>query len=94
MPIATSHTESTTFAINGKILVVGGVLTGGQKNATNAARVYDPATNRWTMLTTPYPKRIQGATAGYWNGRIYATNGYSPDNDDCTAAWWGTVSGI
>jgi hypothetical protein len=35
-----------------------------------------------------------GPTAGYWNGRIYMTDGYSPDSADSQAAFWGTVSGI
>ena len=30
-----------------------------------------PRHQPWTTLATRYPKRIIGATAGYWNGRIY-----------------------
>jgi N-acetylneuraminic acid mutarotase len=80
--------------VNGKIVLVGGLLTGGGKNTTSAVRVYDPATNKWTSVSGSYPKRIIGQTGGYWNGRIYSTNGYSPDSEDNQKAYWGTVSGI
>ena len=94
MPVATSHMEGSTLVINGKIVLIGGILTGGGRNTTASVRVYDPATNQWSVLATRYPKRIMGPTCGYWNGRIYMTDGYSPDSADSQAAFWGTVSGI
>jgi N-acetylneuraminic acid mutarotase len=81
MPIASSHFEGGTYVVNNKIVLVGGQLTGGGRNLTSAVRVYDPATNKWTSVSGSYPKRIMGQAGGYWNGRIYSTNGYSPDSE-------------
>jgi N-acetylneuraminic acid mutarotase len=91
MPIASSHMEGGTFVINGKIVLVGGVLTGGGDNTTNRGRVYDPARNTWTTLSTRYPRRVLGPTGGYWNGKIYMTDGYSPDSTDRQVGFEGTL---
>ena len=91
MPLALSHVEGSTLVINGKAVLIGGLLTGGGSNTTNRVHVYDPVANSWRTLSTRYPKRIIGAAAGYWNGKIYMTDGYSPDENDRSVGFEGTV---
>ncbi len=91
MPFGTSHVEGSTLVINNQIVLIGGLLDGGGSNTTNRVRVYNPANNTWKTLTTRYPKRIIGATAGYWNGKIYMTDGYSPDESDRSVGFEGTI---
>jgi N-acetylneuraminic acid mutarotase len=88
---AKSHVEGSTLVINGKAVLIGGLLTGGNGNSTSRVEVYDPVANSWKTLTTRYPKRIVGPTAGYWNGKIYMTDGFSPDNPDRQVGFEGTV---
>jgi N-acetylneuraminic acid mutarotase len=91
MPLALSHVEGSTLIINGKAVLIGGVLTGNDPNITNRVHVYDPVTNTWRTLTTRFPKRVDGATSGYWNGKVYMTDGYSPDESDRSVGFEGTV---
>ena len=91
MPIASSHFEGSTLVINNKIVAIGGQLEGGNGNSTNRVRVFDPAANRWTTLSTRYPRRVVGATSGYWNGKIYMTDGASPDSTDRSVGFEGIV---
>jgi N-acetylneuraminic acid mutarotase len=94
MPFGSSHNEGTTLVVNDKILVLGGLLFGD--TSTNAARLYDPATDKWTVLKTPAPYKFVGAVAGYYNGRIYLTNGYrrTPPEGQPRTGWWGALSGL
>jgi N-acetylneuraminic acid mutarotase len=91
MPLAVSHIEGSTLVINGKAVLIGGLLDGGDQNTTSRVQVYDPVANTWKSLNTRYPKRIIGAASGYWNGKIYMTEGYSPDEDDRQVGFEGTV---
>ena len=94
LPVATSHFEGGVLVINNKILLIGGLLTGGENNITNSIRFYDPATDQWTVLKDKAPFALMGCVAGYWNGRIYLTNGYGPQAKIMTRGWWGTVGRI
>jgi N-acetylneuraminic acid mutarotase len=91
MPLALSHIEGSTLVINGKAVLIGGLLDGGDENTTSRQMVYDPVANSWKTLSTRYPKRIIGASSGYWNGKIYMSEGYSPDEDDRQVGFEGTV---
>jgi len=91
LPVPTSHFEGGTLVVNDKILVIGGIMTGGENNVTNSIRFYDPATDRWTVLKDKAPFALMGCVAGYWKGRIYLTNGYGPQAKITTRGWWGTV---
>jgi N-acetylneuraminic acid mutarotase len=91
MPVGVSHLEGNTLAINGKAVLIGGLLDGGSPNQTSRVTVYDPVANTWKTLATRYPKRIIGSESGYWNGKIYITDGFSPDTDDRSAGFEGTV---
>jgi N-acetylneuraminic acid mutarotase len=91
MPLAISHIEGSTLVINGKAVLIGGLLDGGDQNTTSRVQVYDPNSNSWKSLSTRYPKRVIGAMSGYWNGKIYMSEGYSPDEDDRQVGFEGTV---
>lgn len=91
MPFGTSHLEGNTLAINGKIIQIGGVLTGGGTNIMNKVHVFDPVANTWKLLPTKYPKRVLGSESGYLNGKIYIVDGYSPDSSDRSKGYEGTV---
>jgi N-acetylneuraminic acid mutarotase len=91
LPTAISHTEGETLVINNRIVVIGGLLDGGSPNQTSRVQVYDPATNTWKTLATRYPKRIIGAVSGYWSGKIYMSDGYSPDENDRQVGFEGTI---
>lgn len=94
MPVSVSHHEATTLAINGKIVTFGGILFGN--TTTDNIQVYDPATNKWTLLESKAPYSFDGGVASYFNGRIYLTNGYSPNPPatGITTGWYGTPTGI
>lgn len=92
MPQGTSHVEGSTLVINGQAVIIGGLLNGGGNNENNLVQVYNPVSNTWKTLTTRFPKRISGATAGYWNGVLYMADGYSPDESDRQVGFEGTVS--
>jgi Kelch motif len=94
LPVATSHFEGGTVVVNNKILLIGGILTGGENHITNAIRFYDPANDRWTTLKDKAPFPLMGCVAGYWKGRVYLTNGYGPAAKITTRGWWGTVGRI
>jgi N-acetylneuraminic acid mutarotase len=91
LPLALSHTEGQTLVINGQIVIIGGLLTGGDSNITDRVHVYDPVANSWKLLSTRFPKRVIGGVSGYLNGKIYHTNGYSPDETDRQVGFEGTV---
>lgn len=91
MPLGFSHAEGTTVVINGKAIFIGGLLTGGDPNISNRVYVYSPNNDSWSLLSTRFPKRVDGATSGYWNGKLYVTDGYSPDENDRQVGFDGSV---
>ncbi len=91
MPISSSHFEAGTLVINNKIVTIGGLLTGGDDNLTDTVRVYNPAADKWSVLPTRFPKRLLGNTVGYWNGKVYVTDGFSPDETDRQVGFEGTI---
>jgi N-acetylneuraminic acid mutarotase len=91
MPLAISHIEGSTLVINGRAVLIGGLLDGGSPNQTSRVQVYDPVVNAWKSLTTRYPRRIIGASSGYWNGKIYMSEGFSPDSTDRQVGFEGAV---
>jgi hypothetical protein len=91
MPFASSHFEAATFVIGSQVLIVGGLLTGGGDHMTRRVRLYDTVSDNWVILSSNYPKRTLGNTAGYFNGKLYITDGYSPDQADRSVGYRGTL---
>lgn len=92
LPVASSHAESGTLVIDGKIVVLGGQID--DIKVTANTRLYDPATDTWS-LPTPLPEDRKGGVAGYLNGKVFYTNGQR-DGDwrVSTTTWVGTLTGL
>lgn len=72
LPQGRSHIGSTTFVVNGEIIVIGGEVR--HNVAVNNVTVYNPVTNSWRGLT-PLPTKRHSGIAGYINGNIYYSSG-------------------
>jgi N-acetylneuraminic acid mutarotase len=89
---ALSHAEASTLVVNGKIVVLGGQVD--DEKTTAAVRVYDPAANRWSSLTS-LPERRKGGAAGYLNGKLIFTGGQRDgDWHVSKTTWAGTLTGL
>ncbi|WMT57069.1 Kelch repeat-containing protein [Truepera radiovictrix] len=72
LPKAVSHISNSTFAMGGRIIVVGGEIA-HLKPITDVF-AYDPETDTWTSLTD-LPHALQSAVADEINGEIFLTGG-------------------
>src|SRR6185437_3020752 len=72
MPIGKSHAESSTFVLNGRVILAGGQVDNWL--ATANVVEYDPATNTWAMLP-PLPKPLEGVIVQPLGGRLFVTGG-------------------
>jgi len=77
LPLPRSHNESSTLALNGKIVVIGGQTTGGRAIAD--VSIYDPATDGWAPMTSLPSARTAGV-AGVANGALVYTTGSMATN--------------
>ncbi|MGB7158838.1 MAG: kelch repeat-containing protein, partial [Tepidisphaeraceae bacterium] len=87
LPTVRSHINSSTFAWNGKIMIIGGETGFGQvmRNVT----VFDPLTNT-TYEMDPLPAARSTSVAGVLpDGRIISATGNSPN--PTTTTWIGTI---
>ncbi len=69
-----NHISSTTFPVDGRIMVLGGQLN--HTSAVDDVSAYDPATNEWVELT-PLPAARFSGVAGAIDGVMYYTTGSS-----------------
>jgi N-acetylneuraminic acid mutarotase len=72
LPKAVSHISNSTFAMGGRIIVVGGEIA-HLKPITDVF-AYDPETDTWTSLTD-LPHALQSAVADEIGGEIFLTGG-------------------
>ncbi|WP_230843611.1 Kelch repeat-containing protein [Gloeobacter morelensis] len=72
LPQVTSHIGSATFAMENRIVVLGGQFD--SSNTYNDTLAYDPLSNAWTSLT-PLPVPRHSGVAGTHNGQIVYTAG-------------------
>ena len=73
LPVGVNRAASCVY--NGKIYVVGGIVTGGA--STQVVQVYDPATNTWTTTCPlPAPRSRHGAVVV--GDTLYITSGMGP----------------
>lgn len=77
MPIGKSHAESSTFVLNGRVVIAGGQVDNWL--ATGNIVEYDPASNTWAMLP-PLPKPLEGVIVQPLGDRLYVTGGYVGTN--------------
>jgi N-acetylneuraminic acid mutarotase/fibronectin type 3 domain-containing protein len=88
LPTVRSHINSSTFAWNGKILIVGGETA--YNTVVRNVTLYDPATNTSTEMS-PLPFGRSTSVAGVLpDGRLISATGNSPV--ESTTTWIGTVS--
>ena len=73
MPIGKSHAESSTFVLNGRVVIAGGQIDNFQ--ATANVVEYDPASNTWAMLPA-LPKPLEGVIVQPLGERLFVTGGY------------------
>jgi N-acetylneuraminic acid mutarotase len=85
LPVPTGHVHTSTFTLNGRI-----VIAGGETNSTNPLlgdmREYDPGTNTWVELP-PLPIPMQATAVKAVGGQLIVAGGY-PDGGPPTAATW------
>jgi N-acetylneuraminic acid mutarotase len=77
MPLSKSHTESSTFVSNGKVILAGGQVD--NYAATNTIEEYDPATNTWAILGN-MPGVLEGTMMQLVGNQLVLTNGYDGAN--------------
>ena len=73
------------------------ISDGGTDLAGNVIRLYDPTADRWTVLRSKLPHVVMGPVAGYFEGKVYLTNGYRSaplPKGGTTVGYWGHVSGF
>ena len=89
--------QTATLLPNGKVLVAGGVITGGQ---TGSAELYDPASGTWTTTGSLAVARYNHTATLLPNGKVLVTGGYDGNNvfanaelyDSASGAWTATGS--
>ena len=74
LPKAVGHISSATFALDGRIIVLGGETANGV--AVPDANAYDPRSNTWAGLT-PLPSPRRSGVAGAISGILYYSTGNS-----------------
>ena len=75
LPVPLGSIETSTFAADGKIVVVGGGTNGGYDGVyQNTVNAYDPATGLWTVAAT-LPEANEGMSAAYVNGQLIVAQG-------------------
>ena len=74
LPRAIGHISSSAFAMDGRIVVLGGEVAHNSVIADTYA--YDPVTNGWTALT-PLPSPRRSGVADAIDGVLYYTTGQS-----------------
>jgi N-acetylneuraminic acid mutarotase len=86
MPTACNHMGGE--AVNGKVYLIGGRLSGafiiGLPGNTDLVQAFDPATDSWTTRT-PMPTARSGLNTASLNGIIYAAGGEAQTNASLAA---------
>jgi len=65
--------EHSTAAVPGKIITVGGVVTGGA--TTNMIQIYDIQSNAWSKASVTLPVPINHGNVASVNGKVYLLMG-------------------
>jgi N-acetylneuraminic acid mutarotase len=88
LPAPRSHTNSSTFVMDGRIVILGG--ENGFEQVQRTVYAYDPVTNTWARMSD-LPSRRSTSVAGVLSGnRIISATGNSPVSS--ASIWIGTVS--
>jgi N-acetylneuraminic acid mutarotase len=75
LPGARSHTNCSTFELNGKLVVIGG--ESGPEQYHSEIFAFDPATNAWSLMAN-LPEPRSTAVAGIINNQLVLSTGNAP----------------
>ncbi|PTL72416.1 hypothetical protein C1I63_05840 [Rathayibacter caricis DSM 15933] len=88
LPVARGHISASTFAWNGKVLVLGGSEAGAVSSRT--LYEYDPATNAW-ITRTSLPEALKSPVADLIDGKIIVSGGRTASGAT-TKTWSGSTT--
>jgi N-acetylneuraminic acid mutarotase len=77
--------ESMTLLSDGRVLVAGGNLSGGDQVQTRGAEIYDPASGRWTQTGNLNVARSFFSATLLADGRVLAAGGITEPSESVTA---------
>lgn len=86
LPQPRSHTHTSTFVRNGRIVIVGGRANGSSGPVLADVTEYDPLLNRWVELS-PLPEPRQAIAAQVINNQFVATTGSASGPNPQTTTW-------
>jgi WD40 repeat protein len=90
--LTTARTSQTaTLLPNGKVLVAGGAITGGQ---TNSAELYNPTSGTWTATGSLALARYNHTATLLPNGKVLVTGGYDGNNVFANAELYDPAIGV
>jgi N-acetylneuraminic acid mutarotase/regulation of enolase protein 1 (concanavalin A-like superfamily) len=79
LPMTWSSVHTTTMAVNGKIVILGGQTNGGYDGIyLNNIEEYDPVANQWAAVGT-LPESNEGESDAYINGELIVVGGTVDD---------------
>lgn len=84
LPRVTSHVHNATFAMGGKVVIVGGSTTG--ETSVQDVLQYDPSANKWRTLGQ-LPVALSAAVADLLNDHIIVTGGTSSNTQPKGSTW-------
>ncbi|MEW6737181.1 MAG: kelch repeat-containing protein, partial [Acidobacteriota bacterium] len=73
MRVGEARQEVGVAELNGKIYLVGGIITGA---VSNSVEIYDPRNDRWSFVA-PMPETLHHTSAVSLNGQLYVIGGYN-----------------
>ena len=88
LPVPRGHISASSFAVDGKILVLAGSVLGAQPSRT--IYQYDPATDVWTTRTN-LPEGLRSPVAELIQGKIVVSGGRA-STGPTVKTWSGTVA--
>lgn len=88
LPTPRSHTHTSTFGSNGKIITIGGRTNGSSGPLLADVTEYNPKLDKWVELA-PLPELRQAAAAKLINNRIIVTTGSASGPNPQTTTWLG-----
>jgi N-acetylneuraminic acid mutarotase len=89
LPVATSHIEGSTQALDGNIVVAGGQI--GVFDPTDQVFSYDPIANSWSKLSPSLPGLRQGPIVQHVGRQMVATLGAIQPSQPQTSTWGGQL---
>jgi N-acetylneuraminic acid mutarotase len=84
LPRVTSHTHNSTFAMGGKVVIVGGSTAAS--TALSQVMEYDPSSNKWRQLGD-LPVPLSACVADLLNGHIIVTGGTTSGSQPRALTW-------